>query len=227
MTSSPSRARYTPPWPNRTSTSWHVHWGKPWGRTTTFASSMLSTSRVWSSKRYSSVAIDRLAAREPTLFEKYLYVGASRAATYLGITCGGTLPEAMAPLRRHFRAGLERERRKDEPRRPTHGFVTAFGLVRSNDSAWSADASRLPFASSNGTTGPGARVAYDRRGLRPVHPVFLDHVRGATRQRRWLPQRAFGRHCVLARFAASRAPRRVDSPGRCLQRLAGDHSAMV
>ena len=48
------------------------------------------------------VAIDRLAAREPTLFEKYLYVGASRAATYLGITCEGTLPEAMVPLRRHF-----------------------------------------------------------------------------------------------------------------------------
>ena len=50
------------------------------------------------------VAIDRLAEREPMLFEKYLYVGASRAATYLGITCEGTLPEAMVPLRRHFEA---------------------------------------------------------------------------------------------------------------------------
>ena len=50
------------------------------------------------------IAIDRLAAREPTLFEKYLYVGASRAATYLGITCEGALPEAMVPLRRHFGA---------------------------------------------------------------------------------------------------------------------------
>ena len=50
------------------------------------------------------VAIDRLAVREPTLFEKYLYVGASRAATYLGITCEGALPEAMVPLRRHFGA---------------------------------------------------------------------------------------------------------------------------
>ena len=51
------------------------------------------------------VAIDRLAAREPTLFEKYLYVGASRAATYLGITCQGALPESMVSLRRHFVAG--------------------------------------------------------------------------------------------------------------------------
>ena len=50
------------------------------------------------------VAIDRLAAREAALFEKYLYVGASRAATYLGITCEGALPEAMVPLRRHFGA---------------------------------------------------------------------------------------------------------------------------
>ena len=50
------------------------------------------------------IAIDRLAAREPTLFEKYLYVGASRAATYLGITCERALPGAMVPLRRHFGA---------------------------------------------------------------------------------------------------------------------------
>lgn len=48
------------------------------------------------------IAIDRLADREPTLFDKYLYVGASRAATYLGITCEGTFPKAMAPLRKHF-----------------------------------------------------------------------------------------------------------------------------
>ena len=48
------------------------------------------------------VAIDRLAESKPTLFEKYLYVGASRAATYLGITCEGMLPEAIAALRGHF-----------------------------------------------------------------------------------------------------------------------------
>ena len=65
------------------------------------------------------IAIDRLAAREPTLFEKYLYVGASRAATYLGITCEGALPEAMVPLRRHFRAdwseSVGRVARPDSP----------------------------------------------------------------------------------------------------------------
>ena len=48
------------------------------------------------------VAIDRLAESKPTLFEKYLYVGASRAATYLGITCEGMLPEALEALRGHF-----------------------------------------------------------------------------------------------------------------------------
>lgn len=50
------------------------------------------------------IAVDRLAEQEPTLFEKYLYVGASRAATYLGITCEGELPSAMVPLRSHFGA---------------------------------------------------------------------------------------------------------------------------
>ena len=48
------------------------------------------------------VAVDRLADRVPTLFEKYLYVGATRAATYLGITCEGALPQAIEPLRHHF-----------------------------------------------------------------------------------------------------------------------------
>ena len=48
------------------------------------------------------VAIDRLASEQPALFGKYLYVGASRAATYLGVTCERTLPHAMEPLREHF-----------------------------------------------------------------------------------------------------------------------------
>lgn len=48
------------------------------------------------------VAIDRLATEQPVLFDKYLYVGASRAATYLGVTCEGGLPQAMEPLRGHF-----------------------------------------------------------------------------------------------------------------------------
>lgn len=48
------------------------------------------------------VAIDRLASSRPDLFDKYLYVGATRAATYLGITCEGALPTGMEDLRDHF-----------------------------------------------------------------------------------------------------------------------------
>jgi len=44
------------------------------------------------------IDVDRLEASEPELFEKYLYVGATRAATYLGMTCQGvSLP---VPLRK-------------------------------------------------------------------------------------------------------------------------------
>jgi len=35
------------------------------------------------------VDVDELAERLPTLFDRYLYVGATRAATYLGLTCAG------------------------------------------------------------------------------------------------------------------------------------------
>ena len=48
------------------------------------------------------VGIDRLAASHPDLFDKYLYVGATRAATYLGITCEGELPASMAELEEQF-----------------------------------------------------------------------------------------------------------------------------
>jgi DNA polymerase III delta prime subunit len=48
------------------------------------------------------VGIDRLAFSQPTLFDKYLYVGTTRAATYLGLTCDGSLPHAMENLRTHF-----------------------------------------------------------------------------------------------------------------------------
>ena len=44
------------------------------------------------------VGIDKLAASQPDLFDKYLYVGTTRAATYLGITCEKSLPESIAPL---------------------------------------------------------------------------------------------------------------------------------
>ncbi|KAJ56302.1 hypothetical protein ACMU_04980 [Actibacterium mucosum KCTC 23349] len=48
------------------------------------------------------VGLDVLAYNEPDLFDKYLYVGATRAATYLGLTCERHLPERLAPLRDRF-----------------------------------------------------------------------------------------------------------------------------
>ena len=48
------------------------------------------------------VGIDRLAASHPDLFDKYLYVGATRAATYLGLTCEEELPASMAELEERF-----------------------------------------------------------------------------------------------------------------------------
>jgi DNA helicase IV len=45
------------------------------------------------------VGIDRLAARKPVLFDKYLYVGATRAAVYLGLTVeDAELPPKLAVL---------------------------------------------------------------------------------------------------------------------------------
>jgi DNA polymerase III delta prime subunit len=48
------------------------------------------------------VGIDQLAMLHPALFDKYLYVGTTRAATYLGLTCQGALPSAIESLRSHF-----------------------------------------------------------------------------------------------------------------------------
>ncbi|MFZ5325218.1 ATP-binding domain-containing protein [Enterobacter roggenkampii] len=48
------------------------------------------------------VSIDQLATLYPALFDKYLYVGTTRAATYLGVTCQGSLPSAIESLRPHF-----------------------------------------------------------------------------------------------------------------------------
>ena len=48
------------------------------------------------------ISIDQLADRQPELFDKYLYVGATRAATYLGLTCERVLPSAIEVLRPHF-----------------------------------------------------------------------------------------------------------------------------
>lgn len=46
--------------------------------------------------------VDRLAKLHPDLFDKYLYVGMTRAATYLGLTCEGKLPPAIESLRSLF-----------------------------------------------------------------------------------------------------------------------------
>lgn len=48
------------------------------------------------------IGIDRLAEMLPELFDKYLYVGTTRAATYLGMTCDKTLPAAIEELRPLF-----------------------------------------------------------------------------------------------------------------------------
>lgn len=48
------------------------------------------------------VGIDQLAAKHPALFDKYLYVGTTRAATYLGLICEGALPAPIESLRPHF-----------------------------------------------------------------------------------------------------------------------------
>lgn len=48
------------------------------------------------------IGVDRLATSYPELFDKYLYVGTTRAATYLGMTVDGVLPIALEPLRPMF-----------------------------------------------------------------------------------------------------------------------------
>lgn len=46
--------------------------------------------------------IDTLAQEKPDLFDRYLYVGTTRAATYLGLVCRGGLPEKLEPTRPLF-----------------------------------------------------------------------------------------------------------------------------
>lgn len=46
--------------------------------------------------------VDHLAEVYPDLFDKFLYVGATRAATFLGLTCSGSLPTAISDLRSMF-----------------------------------------------------------------------------------------------------------------------------
>jgi UvrD-like helicase C-terminal domain len=51
------------------------------------------------------LGIDGLAQRIPGLFQRFFYVGATRAATYLAITCEGTLPVRLEAVRPHFSTG--------------------------------------------------------------------------------------------------------------------------
>ncbi len=51
------------------------------------------------------VGVDRLAKIHPDLYDKYLYIGATRAATYLGFTCHAKLPCAFSSLRSSFVSG--------------------------------------------------------------------------------------------------------------------------
>jgi superfamily I DNA/RNA helicase len=45
------------------------------------------------------VGVDALAERMPDLFDRYIYVGVTRAATFLGITCRTRLPEKLESIR--------------------------------------------------------------------------------------------------------------------------------
>lgn len=48
------------------------------------------------------LGVDRLAELQPELFDKYIYVGTTRAATYLGLACEAKLPAQLGQLRHHF-----------------------------------------------------------------------------------------------------------------------------
>lgn len=48
------------------------------------------------------IGIDRLAQVHPNLIDKYLYVGATRAATFLGMTCYDQLPDKLLELSSNF-----------------------------------------------------------------------------------------------------------------------------
>jgi len=48
------------------------------------------------------LGVDALAKRAPDLFNRYLYVGTTRAATYLGVHCEGSLPLSLQVLESQF-----------------------------------------------------------------------------------------------------------------------------
>jgi len=51
------------------------------------------------------IGVDKLARRLGPLLDRYFYVGTSRAATYLGITCDGRLPESLQAGHAYFTEG--------------------------------------------------------------------------------------------------------------------------
>ncbi|MBC8386213.1 MAG: ATP-binding domain-containing protein, partial [Gammaproteobacteria bacterium] len=48
------------------------------------------------------IGIDQLAEKIPELFDRFLYVGATRAATYLGLICHNEFPSSLEKLRPQF-----------------------------------------------------------------------------------------------------------------------------
>jgi superfamily I DNA/RNA helicase len=48
------------------------------------------------------VGVDGMASRIPEMFHRFVYVGITRAATYLGVTCARRLPPVLEPVRSHF-----------------------------------------------------------------------------------------------------------------------------
>ena len=48
------------------------------------------------------VNLDELSVESPDLYNKFLYVGASRAATFLGLTCAKALPNSLIHLKDEF-----------------------------------------------------------------------------------------------------------------------------
>ena len=48
------------------------------------------------------VDLEQTISKHTDLFSKYLYVGATRAATYLGVTFKGEVPGQIEPLLHHF-----------------------------------------------------------------------------------------------------------------------------
>lgn len=53
------------------------------------------------------IGIDQLESMHPGLSNKYLYVGTTRAATYLGVTCNARLPKTIAGLKPMFENNWE------------------------------------------------------------------------------------------------------------------------